>query len=236
MVDVTNNPYDQSGFTVRLEWGPDGVAALADCPVVVIVDVLSFSTSVDIAVSHGARVLPLPWRDERAAAAAREAGAVLAGEDRWTLRPASLTDIPSGTFLALPSPNGATLTTLASGTVFAGCLRNAPAVAKAAGAAGGPVGVIAAGERWTHNDALRPSVEDLLGAGAIAHHLGGALSPEARAAEVAFLAHRADLPAVLAACSSGRELAEWGHAADVALAAAYGASTTVPRLTDGVYR
>ncbi|MGW5053564.1 2-phosphosulfolactate phosphatase [Actinokineospora sp. NPDC004072] len=232
---MTNDPFDQSGFDVRLEWGPDGVAALAGCPVIVIVDVLSFTTSVDVAVGNGARVLPLPWRDERAAAAAREAGAVLAGEDRWTLRPASLTDIPAGTFLALPSPNGATLSTLASGAVFAGCLRNAPAVAKAAKAAGGPIGVVAGGERWPHDDALRPAVEDLLGAGAIAHHIGGALSPEARAAEAAFLAYSDDLPAMLAASSSGRELAGWGHAADVAIAAAYGVSTTAPRLVEGVF-
>ena len=234
-VDVTNNPYDQSGFDVRLEWGPEGVAVLAECPVVVIVDVLSFSTSVDIAVSNGARVLPLPWRDERAVAAARDAGAVLAGDGPWSLRPASLTDIPRGTFLALPSPNGATLTTLASGTVFAGCLRNAPAVAKAAKAVGGPVAVIAGGERWADGDTLRPCVEDLIGAGAIAHHLGGALSPEARVAEAAFLAYSDDLPAVLSACASGRELTAWGHAADVALASAYAISATVPRLVDGVY-
>lgn len=232
---MTKNPYGQSGFDVRLDWGPDGVAALAECPVVVVVDVLSFSTSVDIAVSNGARVLPLPWRDERAAAAAREAGAVLAGEREWTLRPASLTAIPAGVFLALPSPNGATLSTLARGAVFAGCLRNAPAVAAAARAAGGPIAVIAGGERWAPGNALRPAVEDLIGAGAIAHHLGGALSPEARAAEAAFLAYVDDLPAVLAACASGRELAGWGHAADVALASAHGVSASAPLLVDGVY-
>ncbi|MFC5287432.1 2-phosphosulfolactate phosphatase [Actinokineospora guangxiensis] len=237
---MTNNPYAQTGFEVRLDWGPEGMAALAECPVVVIVDVLSFSTSVDIAVSRGARVLPLPWRfagAEKAAAAqaAKDAGAVLAGDGPWTLRPASLTSIPAGTLLALPSPNGATLSTLAGGTVLAGCLRNAPAVAAAARAAGGPVAVIAGGERWRPQNTLRPAVEDLLGAGAIAHHLGGGLSPEARAAEAAFLAYGDDLPAVLAASASGRELTEWGHAGDVALASAYGVSATVPRLVDGVY-
>ncbi|MGX7827373.1 2-phosphosulfolactate phosphatase [Actinokineospora sp. 24-640] len=231
---MTRNAYDQSGFDVRLEWGPEGLATLATCPTVVIVDVLSFSTSVDIALSRGARVLPVRWRDDRAESAARQAGAVLAGDGQWTLRPASLTAIPAGTFLALPSPNGATLSAAATGTVLAGCLRNAEAVAAAAKAAGGPVAVIPAGERWPH-DALRPAVEDLLGAGAIVHALGGARSPEARAAEAAFLAYSDDLSAILGACASGRELAAGGHAADVALAAAYGASATVPRLTDGVY-
>ncbi|MFC7613579.1 2-phosphosulfolactate phosphatase [Actinokineospora soli] len=110
-----------------------------------------------------------------------------------------------------------------------------PSVAKAAKAVGGPIAVIAGGERWAEGHTLRPAVEDLLGAGAIAHHLGGALSPEARAAEAAFLAYSDDLPAVLSACASGRELTAWGHAADVALASAYGVSATVPRLVDGVY-
>jgi 2-phosphosulfolactate phosphatase len=236
MVHVTNNPYAQAGFEVRLDWGPDGMAALAECPVVVIVDVLSFSTSVDIAVSRGARVLPLPWPDGD--------DVELIGESPeddvlGAPRPSSLTTVAAGTLVALPSPNGATLSTLAVGTVFAGCLRNAPAVAaaakKAAEEADGPVAVIAGGERWEPGDTLRPAVEDLLGAGAIAHHLGGGLSPEARAAEAAFLAYGDDLPAVLAACASGRELAAWGLAEDVALASAYGVSATAPRLVDGVY-
>ena len=242
LADVVDAVYTQRGFDVRLDWGPDGVAALVDgCAVLVIVDVLSFSTAVDVAVGRGARILPLPWRDERAAAAARVAGAVLAGELSWTLRPSSLVDIPAGTLLALPSPNGATLSATAQlmgVRVLAGCLRNATAVARRAQELGGPVGVIAAGERWNSDGRpLRPGVEDYLGAGAIAAAMHGSLSPEAAVAAAAARSVMDDaaVAATLADCASGRELIEWGHRGDVELAGRVDVSDVAPALVDGVY-
>jgi 2-phosphosulfolactate phosphatase len=236
--------YGQQGYDVRLEWGAEGVDALAaGCGALIVVDVLSFSTAVDIAVARGARILPLPWRDEHAAEAAKAAGAVLAGERRWSLRPGSLVDITPGTLLALPSPNGATLCAraAASGTrVLAGCLRNARAVARQALAAAGgrPVGVIAAGERWNVDGRpLRPAFEDQLGAGVIVTALrvldAGTVSREAQVA--AQIAAATDDPgAALAECTSGRELIEWDRRVDVELAAELDVSTAAPVLVDGV--
>jgi 2-phosphosulfolactate phosphatase len=107
-------------------------------------------------------------------------------------------------------------------------------VAAAARELGRPVGVVAAGERRP-DGSLRPALEDLVGAGAVLHALGGRPSPEARAAVAAFLAAAADLPATLAGCASGRELAARGQAADLRLAAEHDVSRVVPRLRDGAF-
>ena len=220
---------------MRLEWGPQGVALLgAECAVLVIVDVLSFTTSVDVAVGRGATVVPQRLDDPVAP------GAVSAGPRAGSgpsLRPSSLVGLPAGTRLALPSPNGATLCTIAATTpaiVFAGCLRNAAAVAAAAdaAAAGGPIGLVPAGERWP-DETLRVAAEDVIGAGAIGAALTGR-SPEAELAVVQFAAVRDRLPDVLAAVSSGRELVADGYGADVVLAADLDVSTAAPRLRGGV--
>jgi 2-phosphosulfolactate phosphatase len=220
-----------------LEWGPAGVEVLAaECAVLVVVDVLSFCTSVDIAVGRGAAVLPQRHDDPTAALAqAERAGAVPAGRRDGagpSLRPSSLLGLAAGTMLALPSPNGATLCAAAAEAgvpLLAGCLRNAAAVAAAADAAGGPIGLVAAGERWP-DGSLRVAVEDAVGAGAVAAHLAGR-SPEAEMAAVQFAAARSrGLLDVLAATSSGRELVADGYRADVALAAALDVGRVVPRL------
>ncbi|HSL57933.1 MAG TPA: 2-phosphosulfolactate phosphatase [Acidimicrobiales bacterium] len=233
--------FDQDAFAVRFEWGPHGLRRLAPkVDVVVIVDVLRFTTCVDVAVGRGAQVLPYRWHDGDEAAFAEAQGAVLATSDDtgdgWSLSAAALASIPAGTRLVLPSANGSALSFGAAeagaGLVVAACLRNASAVAAHLVADGGTVGVVAAGERWRGGTGpLRPAVEDLLGAGAV---LAGLplehLSPEARAARAAFLAERDRLDDAIAACGSGRELAETGRGRDLPLAAALDASTVVPVL------
>lgn len=129
----------QQAHRVRLEWGVEGAALLAaECAAVVVVDVLSFCTAVDVAVGGGAAVLPQPGSGAGPvdAAAARAAGAEPAADRRGpgpSLRPSSLVGIAPGTRLALASPNGATLCAAVGPGValFAGCLRNASAVAAA---------------------------------------------------------------------------------------------------------
>ena len=57
--------YDQSEFNLRCEWGAQGIAQLAPISdVVVIVDVLSFSTCVEIATNNGAIIFPYAMQDE----------------------------------------------------------------------------------------------------------------------------------------------------------------------------
>jgi 2-phosphosulfolactate phosphatase len=233
--------FDQREFAVRCEWGPIGLAELLpDSDAVVIVDVLSFSTCVDIAAGNGATVYPSRYQDGSAAAYAEAMGALLASpsrtmEEGFSLSPASLARIPAGTRLVLPSPNGSTLTLATGGApTFAGCLRNARSVAVAAARIGPRISVIPAGERW-QDGSLRPALEDLIGAGAIIHHLADTRSPEAELALQAFLRFRNDLHGCLERCGSGKELIRRGFPEDVALAVKLDVSACVPLLTDGAY-
>jgi 2-phosphosulfolactate phosphatase len=232
--------YDQSNFDIRCEWGLRGVELLAPISdVIIIVDVLSFTTSVAIAVERGAIVYPFRRREASAADYAAALDAILANTRRtepgYTLSPSSLLSLPTGTRLVLPSLNGSVLS-LATGSTptFAGCFRNAQAVAGTAPAVGSHIAVIPAGERWP-DDTLRPAWEDWIGAGAIIANLRGSRSPEAQAAAAAYREARSDLAARLHACSSGKELIADGFAADVALAAVPDASATAPFLRDRAY-
>lgn len=232
--------WTQAAFDVVCEWGEPGVSALAPvCDGVIIVDVLSFCTTVDAAVAAGASVYPCRWRDHRAVEQAGALGAVLAGPrggPGFSLSPLSMAGVVPGTRIVLPSPNGATLSLMAGTTLaWAGCLRNAAAVAAAASRTGRRLAVIPAGERWP-DGGLRPALEDWLGAGAIISRLPGSRSPEAQAAAEAFAAARADLAQRLRQSASGQELIVRGYATDVDWAAQVDASTTVSRLVAGAYR
>lgn len=229
----------QADFEVRFEWGLQGLeAAAGGVAAVVVVDVLSFSTCVDVACARGAAILPFAHRDARAAEHARRHGALLAverGEPGLALSPASLLDIVPGTRLVLPSPNGSTLSLHAKAPiVLAGCLRNRRAVAACAARCGGPVLVLAAGERWP-DGSLRPAAEDLLGAGAIIAALGGRASPEAQVAAAAFAGVGERLADAIGGCASAIELRGRGHGRDVSLALAVDTSDCVPRLLGEAY-
>jgi 2-phosphosulfolactate phosphatase len=230
---------DQPGFDPRMAWASEGGTLLARvCPVLVVVDILRFTTAVEVAVSHGARVVPERWPGREAAGGARRAATPSGlGPGRFSLSPVSLLGLPAGTRVALASPNGATVSLAlaeAGAVVLAGCLRNASAVAAAARDLGGPVGVVAAGER-RRDGSLRPAVEDLIGAGAVLHALGGQPSPEARAAVAAFLDAAPDLPVTLATCVSGQELTARGLTGDLRLAAEHDVSQAVPGLSGGAF-
>jgi len=226
---------------IELEWGPTGLRALAErCPAIVIVDVLSFSTSVSVAVSRGAVVWPHNG-SERAEELARAIGATLVrgrnNREGRTLSPASLLDVGPGDRLVMPSLNGSALSTgsLMGGlTVVAGSLRNSRAVADWLAPRFDHVGLVPSGEQWA-DGSLRVAYEDLVGAGAIAARLlaqdaGVALSPEAEAAARAFETIRP-----LAQCPSGIELVDRGFTRDVELAEQIDVDDVVPVLRDGRY-
>jgi len=230
---------------IAAEWGLRGVEHLRrSASVIVIVDVLSFSTCVDVAVSRGADIYPVADGDIAVARnAARKVGAILAerkrgGHGQYSLSPASLTDIPVGTKLILPSPNGSALSAACGATpVLTGCLRNAETVALAARdiACGGEIGVVPAGERWP-DGSLRPAIEDLMGAGAVIRALDLPCTAEAQAMMNAYCALKDDIAGLVWNCLSGQELRERGFSNDIDLAVQQNSSSCAPYLENGAFR
>jgi 2-phosphosulfolactate phosphatase len=238
------NYFSQAAHAVRFEWGVQGVEHLArDVECVVIIDVMSFSTCVNIATERGAIIFPYPWKDESATRYGEELGAEVASSKRrfaggYSLSPTSLRGVPSGLKLVLPSPNGASAAYHAKdmgAAVYCGSLRNMRATARMCRQYS-RVLVIACGERWPDNS-LRPSLEDYIAAGgiiaAIASEGGGNLSPEAQTAALAFDGLGVEgRSAALNSCGSAIELTERGFAGDVALCLEEDVSSAACRLED----
>ena len=236
----------QRGYGVRFDWGLEGARRLAPgSAYAVVVDVLSFTTSVSVLVDAGTRVRPRAWHTD--AAEQRSAVPVAVGrravtkERPWSLSPAALRAAPRTPELVLPSPNGSAIAAAIKDHcgLVAGSLRNAAAVGRwlresGVGTPDRPLTVIAAGERWP-DGSLRPAVEDLLGAGAVIAALGGAdRSPEAATAARAYSAGT-DLANTIMDSASGRELEAIGFGEDVAIAVEIDASEVVPVFRDGAF-
>jgi 2-phosphosulfolactate phosphatase len=162
-----------------------------------------------------------------------------AGGTAVSLSPAAMSRVIGVDRVVLPSPNGSAIAfglADAGCTVVGACLRNRAAVARWLQGQDGTVAVVAAGERWP-DASLRPSVEDLWGAGAVLALLpSGGLSPEAGVAAAAFRAVQPTLHESLRACASGIELADADFADDVDAAAELDASDVVPVLIGGEFR
>jgi len=194
-------------FDLRLGWGPPGIAALGpDVTTVVLVDVLRFSTALDVAVGRGARVVPVPWPYEgedgsHCSVAAAATGAVVVGA---SLRNAGAV----ARWLAAGWPGPPIAVIPAGERAPDGSLRRAVEDALGAGA------VVSA---------LRQEVP------------GWRVSPAAVAAAARFEAARGALATTLTDTVSGRELQAKGLAADLGWAAAFDVSAAVPVLRDGAY-
>ncbi|WP_370545781.1 2-phosphosulfolactate phosphatase [Edwardsiella tarda] len=218
--------FSQDRFEVRLEWGSAAVDYLAegtDCAV--IVDVMSFSTCVSLAVENGAHIYPYPWKDESAIEYGMKRGATVANINRkfsdegYSLSPVSIQHISDGEGLVLPSPNGSAISYRAHKAgikVFSGCFRNMSATAHACGLFN-RILLIPCGERWA-DGSIRPCVEDYVAAGGIIAAMGRRnCSPEALAAVAAWQFYQQQRLIPLYACASARELQARGFRNDVKL-------------------
>lgn len=214
--------HTQQGFAVRLEWGLSAIEHLAkEVECVIIIDVMSFSTCVSIAVDRDALIYPWPWKDASATQYAEQLGAEAASTDRrlvtegYSLSPCSMQALPAAGKLVLPSPNGSAISFQAreySVAVYCACFRNIMATVRACSGYQ-RILIVACGERWP-DGALRPATEDYIAAGAIIAGLSHMASPEAAAAAAAW---RACGTQALQECASARELIGRGFTEDVAL-------------------
>lgn len=222
---MPESPFDQRRYQVRHDWGVGGLRRLAPAEVVVVVDVLRFSTAVTDQLD--------------ARQAAPRSSDLAAGEG-----------VPLDASAHAVPIDGAAVAQAAAGSgavVLLGCLRNARAVADAvldiqhARAERTSIAVIAVGEPAGRGTGapLRFTVEDQLGAGAIIDALGGRgidhTSPEAAAACEAFRGLRGAARHLLTASGSGQEMLDRGARDEVLNASAVDAASVVPVLRDDAF-
>ena len=241
------------GSDVHVEWGVAGATlAAARGDAVVVVDVLSFSTTVTIATARGCTCFVYSAGEINdmggMAVVADRLDARAMSKDRRTtpgeisLSPASLVAAaPVDQRIIVTSLNGAAVAAAATEApmLVVASLRNATAAAELvraalAGGAAKRVTVIACGEQWSsvtdRAAGLRPSLEDWLGAGLVCEVLaamGLTLSAEAAVAAAAWTGSEP-----LRHCVSARELNAAGFADDVELALQVDADVVVPVRAD----
>jgi 2-phosphosulfolactate phosphatase len=208
---MPESPHDQRRYQVRMEWGVPGLERLAPADIVVVVDVLRFSTTV-IGILERDGESPL----DAAAHAVSINGAAVA---EAAVRTEALVLL------------GALRNASAVGA----------AVAAEQGRRGDrtSIAVIAAGE-LTGSEAgapLRFAIEDQLGAGAVIDALGrhgiDHTSPDVAAACESFRALRRATKHLLTASGSGLELLDAGLRDEVLAAAELDAASVVPALRNG---
>ena len=216
--------FDQQEFDVRFEWGLAGIEALAPVSdVIVIVDVLSSSTSVDVAVGNGASSTPIGARRMNSPRlrlrstprrSTRDGNRPMA--TRWPLPHSQPSPAARGPCCLRPTAQPSRWPQVTCRRWRAVCAMPRPSRQRAA-QLGRRISVIAAGERWP-GPLPRPAREDLLGAGAIIERLAGNRSPEADMAAAAFRHAEPSLDETLLRCGSGKELVGRGFAEDVHIA------------------
>lgn len=207
------SPFDQSRYQVRFDWGVAGLERVAAADVVVVVDVLRFSSTVARRVAAGESVAL-----DAAAHAVSLNGAAVAARAAET-----------GAVVMLGA--------LVNAAVVADAIL---AEQRRRGARTGIL-VLAAGEPASRRPGadVRFAVEDLLGAGAVIDALGALgidhTSPEAAAACEAFRGLRPAVRHLLTASGSGQELLARDARDEVLAASVVDAAASAPVLRDGVF-
>lgn len=226
------NIFNQSPFQCRMDWGLRGVdEAVKRGDIIIIIDILSFSTAVVSAVHYGAIIYPFPKTgDAEALGKLVDAEVILGRKEAKELgkpsqSPTSYNDSFKGKKYVMCTTNGGECSKIAKKVpaLLIGSFLNASAVANVANQIKKEknlnISVIACGEKWSkkadEETILRPSIEDYLGAGAILSLLEGTKSPEAEVCIASFESCKLELDRLLWDCSSGRELRSMGVEEDL---------------------
>lgn len=239
-----------------LEWGIPGVdRAVARGDVIVIIDVLRFTSAATTAINNGFVVIPA--RD------AAEAELKLRGSPKSRLNGSGLSVLSPQSFMGkqpceviLHSPHGATLSCHAAGVdyAFLGSLLNTTSVSNmiknAASASGRDITIICSGERGSDRAAIMPEFErvldvgngifcfeDYVAAGAIGSKIDAEKSSALLLAEKAFIEYAGNLPDLFPKTASGQYLVAQGFAEDVQFCASVDIYQVTPKILkhdDGV--
>lgn len=243
------NIFNQSPFQCRMDWGVRGVKEASDRgDIIVVVDVLSFSSAITNAVHSGVIIYPFPRTGD-----INDYGKLVEAEvcilERSRARELGLPSLSATSFneshkgkrYIVSSINGATCVKAANknNLVFVGCFLNISAVANVVNKIQKEknlnITVIASGERWNSINGepkeLRPSIEDYLGAGAILELIDGTKSPEAKVCISAYQNSKSELSDLIADSSSGRELKAMEFPEDVEFCSRIDIFEEVPVLT-----
>ncbi len=231
---------------VHVDDGVQGVStASADGDIVIIVDVLRFSSTVATAIANGFTILPCGTKAE-AEEISRHTGAPVSGKTgvaAYSLSPLDYLNPKNPGEVILVSPNGAACARAAAGEApcFIGCFLNARALARVTGGlahdSARDVTLIAAGEvKEDQEDDLqvrRFAIEDYLGCGFILTELGMELSAEAELCRRAYEASKMDYAALVKASLSGQYLVQRGHEYDISHAVQRNIYEVIPVIRQG---
>jgi hypothetical protein len=132
--------HGRMSYRVRLDWGPVGAMVSVDCDIAVVVDVLSFSTTLTVAADRNTRVYPFRVDDRQAASTLAAASKATLAARRSSAAPGQVSLSPRSVRaapgplerLVLPSPNGSAISAQladAGATVLGVSLRNRLAAA-----------------------------------------------------------------------------------------------------------
>jgi 2-phosphosulfolactate phosphatase len=206
--------------TAHVDFGPEGANSAAQKGnIVVIVDVLRFSTTVSTAIANGFTIVPCATRAEAEEMSGKT------GVTRYSLSPLDYMNPKNPEEVILVSPNGAACAkALWKDTLgFIGCFLNAGSLARVlndiASTLAKDVALIAAGEvREDQENDLRTrrfSIEDFLGCGFILSVLKMRLTAEADLCMRAFDASRRDYTALIRNSLSGQYLINRRYGDDI---------------------